>query len=240
MKKLLPLLFANFLVCSLAAQSGFSLQFGLSGHLGDANYGTAYLSDYLPRDDYQFFSASGEGDPGFGAMAEAQFFFARKWMVGAHLGYTRMYYDISGFVRTIRPSVMRDLDPTIPVSTSGDIHYNFVNTGLRTGFHFRGWENSGWYIKIGADAMHLLAATWEVASRHEDGLFYENNDLDALPKPDFQTVFAIGFGGGYQYVWKNNFAFFAETWRCIGLNAFVENNLVPYRTDLVLGVRTGF
>ncbi len=230
---LLFLLMCFFAVSSIQAQeakSGAGIILG--ANYSDLNYGSEFLSQLLPVDDYLSFTSGGDADYGFDIGLNYQLAISSRFSTSIGMVYSSLQYQIEGSVSERDPSVTRPPSSDIPIEAEGAVNYTFLNIPLTLDYSFNQNPNKGLYVFASFNAMLRLNTKWNLDLTYEDFSEGEEDDMAGILEPDYNALWFVGLGAGYHIPLNEQMSLTPSLGFKYGLNPLVDGGLEPTLINL--------
>lgn len=224
--------FLIFLLAAISAQTQeqeYKNAVGLTvgANYSDVNYGSEFLSQYLPKDDYLFYSASGDAHYAYNFGATFTRSLSNKFSASIGLIYTVLEYKIDGSVANQKPEITRPPSPTIPISVDGVVKYSFFDLQLAANYSFNKTPNKGLYVLATFNTLFHLNTNWYCNVVYEDLSEGVDKNITGIDQPDYNTMFFVGLGAGYHFMLSDILSLTPQVGMKYGLNPLVDGTLEP-------------
>ena len=231
-------LLSTFFVTAQQSSNSFKIRGGLNST--DMNYGTEFLSDFLPKDDYSSFSAGGNGSQGYYLGVGYNRILNDHFELFSNLDYASHHYEIDGNVAELRPTVSRPLNPELPTSAKGDVIYSFFNLDFGVNYYFRQKTASGLFLSALISGNFYVDSKWKVDVLYEDGSTGTSKELPGEERDYNKLITSVGLGVGYNVPLGNQFSIAPLIDIRLGFESLVGDEPTPSTVNLGLEARYKF
>jgi hypothetical protein len=238
----LLLIFVAILYTSTAHAQQAKNAAGISAgaNYSDVNYGSEFLYQYLPVQDYNSISSSGEGFYAYDVGLNYSRVLSNSFSLSVGLIYSVLNYKIDGEVTDLKPDVMRPPSPDIPVSVDGVVKYSFLNFEAGLDYSFNSTINRGLFLSFDVNSMLHLNTNWYMNVVNEDQSEWTDKNIADTQQPDYNTLWFIGLGAGYHIRLGEDHTLTPLIGFKYGFNPIVDGTLEPTVINLSLALNRWF
>jgi hypothetical protein len=197
-------LLPSSLLFSQTIPNAFKIRAG--ANYSDMNYGMEFVSAFLPRDEYQSYTAGASPGTGyyFGVGLSRQV--SSHFEFFTNLDFARYTYVADGDVARLNPTISRPLQSDVPLAVDGKIFYSFANFDIGMNYYFSKQPRQGFFLSAILSGQFLLDKNWKMDVAYEDGSFGESTELPTIDGVEYnEFLTSLGVGIGYSIPIGNRF-----------------------------------
>jgi hypothetical protein len=181
--------------------SKFQLGVNFGVNVNDINYGTDYLTQLLPIDDYNGFGTQGTPALGHTFGINGSFRLGKRFLILSNLNFSTMNYNIQGHVEDMRATVIRPPLPEVPTNLEGKVKYSFLDIQTGLAYSFNDNIQKGFFALVTLNDLIHMRTRIDLEGVDELGNEYSFGQQDVqIQFTEYNNLILIGGGLGYHFV----------------------------------------